>query len=104
MVSDGVPIKEKIDASANMRCVTVPAAVSIIEVPGNVGPENENPPEIAYQQDDSIQIHLYHQQIRQQYDPSTHPNASEQIRFNSPIPATSMGQLAGILFYKVCNS
>lgn len=93
--NDGVPIKDKIDGSANMRCVTVPAAVSIIEVPGNINVENENPPEIAYQQDDSIQIHLYHQQIRQQYSPEPHTNVPEQLRFHSQLPAISVNQLAG---------
>lgn len=91
--NDGVPLKDKLDASSsNMRCVTVPAAVSIIEVPGNAPPaENETPPEIAYHQDDSIQIHLYHQQ----YSPGSQPNVSEQMRFHPQLPAANISHLSG---------
>ncbi|XP_054720438.1 scaffold protein salvador-like isoform X2 [Uloborus diversus] len=95
--NDGVQIKDT-DIQNNLRCVTVPAAVSIIEVPGNATFENENPPEIAYQQDDSIQIHLYHQQIRQQYCPETPTDAADQIHFDLPSSLSNICHLPGKSF------
>ncbi|GFT80296.1 protein salvador homolog 1 [Nephila pilipes] len=91
--NDGIPIKTKEENSGNRRCITVPSTVSIIEVPGNVKVEPEHPPEIAYQQDDSIQIHLYHQQIRQQYAPQMHQEKNEQIHFQPQFNHSSAGQL-----------
>ncbi|XP_015903551.1 scaffold protein salvador [Parasteatoda tepidariorum] len=84
--NDGIPIKSKEDSNPNLRCVTVPAAVSIIEVPGQRSVESENHlPEIAYKQDDSIQIHLYHQQIRDQYSPNFHQTSNEQFHLQPSI-------------------
>ncbi|KFM57224.1 Protein salvador-like protein, partial [Stegodyphus mimosarum] len=91
-VENDVPVKE--ETLENLRCVTVPAAVSIIEVPGNSTLETENPPEIAYQQDDSIQIHLYHRQVRQHYSPEMHRDVMEQIHFQPPATVANIGHFA----------
>ncbi|CAL1277044.1 unnamed protein product [Larinioides sclopetarius] len=91
--NDGIPIKTKDDNIGSRRCVTVPAAVSIIEVPGNIKVESEHMPEIAYQQDDSIQIHLYHQQIQQQYAPEIHQEKVEPVHFQSQIGLSNSGQI-----------
>ncbi|GIY00691.1 hypothetical protein CEXT_324991 [Caerostris extrusa] len=97
--NDGVPIKTKEENHVSHRRLTVPAAVSIIEVPGNIKVEPEPPPEIAYQQDDSIQIHLYHQQIRQQYTPELHQEKVDSIHFQPQIDIANAGQLLGIIVH-----
>ncbi|KAG8196780.1 hypothetical protein JTE90_014512 [Oedothorax gibbosus] len=92
--NDGVPIKTKEDSTLNLRCAPAPSAVSIIEVPGNVNIGSEPIPEISYQQDDSIQIHLYHQQIRQQYMPEFHQENAEQLHLQPTIRVANMGQIS----------
>lgn len=96
VIVDGVPIQTKEDSTQNLRCIPVPSAVSIIEVPGNVNLATEHPPEISYQQDDSIQIHLYHQQIRQQYTPEFHQENAEQVHLQPTVRVANMGQTSGI--------